>query len=192
MIDPVQYFEKGTVYRIRNRKTQHNLCLCSKLELKTSPPEDSPDQLWILNEIKHDEYEIVHIKTGTVVTQHHSKRSIDQYSQHRIDTRIDKRKGTDNQLWSILFAEKAQQINYFWITPTEHETMTFCGSSLNDHAKLSTIDHTLNICLWEFIPCPTSSKLLAGLSVFRSATSNLVIEVPDYASHENANVVQYL
>jgi hypothetical protein len=31
MIEHIQYFQKGIVYRIRNRKTQKDLCLCSKL-----------------------------------------------------------------------------------------------------------------------------------------------------------------
>ena len=37
MIEHIQYFHKGTVYRIRNRKTHKCLCLSSKLELKTAP-----------------------------------------------------------------------------------------------------------------------------------------------------------
>jgi len=38
MIEHIQYFQKGTVYRIRNRKTKKDLCLSSKMELKTRVP----------------------------------------------------------------------------------------------------------------------------------------------------------
>ena len=74
MIEHIQYFKKGTVYRIRNRKTQKYLTLCSKLELKTDEFEESSDQLWIINEVKHGEHEVVQIKTGTVLTKKTKKR----------------------------------------------------------------------------------------------------------------------
>jgi hypothetical protein len=34
MIEQIEYFQKGVVYRIQNKKTKRCLALCSKLDLK--------------------------------------------------------------------------------------------------------------------------------------------------------------
>jgi hypothetical protein len=58
----------------------------------------------------------------------------------------------ENQLWSIILGESVDSINYFWIKPSLNLGVSLCSSSYNEIIKMSEIDHTLNICLWEFIP----------------------------------------
>jgi hypothetical protein len=52
MIDQIEYFQKGVVYRIKNKKTKRCLALCSKRDLKAIEEEDSCDQLWIIRYVK--------------------------------------------------------------------------------------------------------------------------------------------
>jgi len=70
MIEVIEYFQKGVVYRIRNKKTKRCLALCSKLDLKAIEEEDSCDQLWIIREIKNGDYEIEQLRVGSVITFH--------------------------------------------------------------------------------------------------------------------------
>ena len=63
---------------------------------------------------------------------------------------------------------------------------------MDEFTKISNIDPTLNICLWSVTPEPNDHPLLAHLSFLKSELSQLVLEVPEYASHEGVNIIQYL
>ena len=54
MFSQIQYFSKGTVYQIRNRKT--GTFLSADQKVSTKPGSDSPQLLWVLSEVKNNEF----------------------------------------------------------------------------------------------------------------------------------------
>ena len=52
MFAQIQYFSKGTVYQIRNRKTGMYLSAGDKLSTRSF--EDTPKLLWVLSEVKNN------------------------------------------------------------------------------------------------------------------------------------------
>jgi hypothetical protein len=53
----------------------------------------------------------------------------------------------DTQLWLIDRAEIQADTNYFWIKPTKSNAC-LATSAMSEKIKLSSIDCTLQICLW--------------------------------------------
>ena len=69
MIAEIQYMEKRKVYRIRNRKTNFYLTSGSEEVCMSDLGRDKISQLWLFDEIKPTIYEIVSLKSGTVLTK---------------------------------------------------------------------------------------------------------------------------
>lgn len=105
---------------------------------------------------------------------------------------LTKNKLLDKQLWTIIFAETVEGINYFWIKPSINIGLSLCASSISQDIKISTIDLTLNICLWEFIVYPNNGQVLDGLSILKSESSKLMLTLPEHSSKEGTAIIQYL
>lgn len=61
----MQYFQKGTIYLIRNKKTKRYLSFDRQIE---TIMEQQQKCFWLLFEHKSSEYEIMHFKNGDLIT----------------------------------------------------------------------------------------------------------------------------
>jgi hypothetical protein len=119
-----------------------------------------------------------------VITFHESKK------QYCIE--MNKDRFQDNQLWSIIHAQTTDNVHFFWLKPALNLALSLCTSSYNDQIKLSEIEQTLSICLWEFIPYQENNPVLKALTTLKSETSKLVLTLPEHSSKEGTVIIQYL
>jgi hypothetical protein len=104
--------------------------------------------MWLLSEIKNGEYEIIQFKTGEVLS----------LTEGKCEVKLEKGKmKKNNQLWTLEKAEEAKDVSYFWIRPSVNLESLLSASAISEKIKVSTIDQTLQICLWEFLPCVQTS-----------------------------------
>jgi hypothetical protein len=93
--------------------------------------------------------------------------------------RLNNAKLKSNNFWTISRAEVVNQTSYFWIKPAKNTRKTLTGSSLSSKIKVSAIDQTLDICLWEFVEYNLRGDDFKGLAVIQSLESKLALEVPE-------------
>lgn len=159
----VQYMHKGTVYRIRNRKT--NQYLTSGPEVGMSPLQnDKIAQLWLFDEVKPTLYEIVSMQSGQVLSR-------------RDQLTIEKGNWSGCQFWKLERAEMNHHENYFWVVSSEDEGQFLFASSLSPKVTMRNFDNTLFVSNWEMQEVDLDRDL-AGCCAFRSEFSNFVIDVP--------------
>lgn len=83
----------------------------------------------------------------------------------------------------------ANGVTYFWVKPMQNSALCLAASSLTPRLKVSAMDQTLGICLWEFVECDLKGDDFRGLSVIRSVV-NLVLAVGDHSVKGGASVRQ--
>jgi len=89
MLEQIQYFQKGTIYKIRNKKTRKYLSF--DYQIGTNKEEEQ-SCLWLLSENKNGEYEIMHFKNGEALTWIEGKEEL---------LKLERARKRDNQIWLI-------------------------------------------------------------------------------------------
>ena len=106
------------------------------------------------------------------------------------DVRLEKGRMKENQLWLMDRAEVVDGANYFWIKPKKYDDLCLHASAVHDRIRVSGLDQSLRVCLWEFLPY--TGNILKELSTLRSTYSRLVVDVPEHSTKEGVSLIQYL